>query len=88
MLIVCAAGAKSRWLCRNSHLDFTNKVDKKALFSLKFNAHRCRHIKSDVTTSYYPNRNPNPKRVLNVGPETLTLILKPQSAQNDGGLRL
>ena len=27
------------------------------------------------------------KRVLNVGPETLTLIPRPQSAEKDGGLR-
>ena len=30
----------------------------------------------DVTIQYYPNPNPNPnhKKVLNVGPETLTLL--------------
>ena len=56
-------------------------------FYLKFNTYRCRHIQHDVITTYYPNPNPNHKKILNVGPETLTLILRPQSAIFSSGLR-
>ena len=52
------------------------KVDKKALFSLKFNSYTCRHVRRDVRTTYYPSPNPDHKRVLNVCAETLTLTPK------------
>ena len=37
---------------------------------------------------YYPNNKPNHKKNLNLGPETLILILKYRYAQEDGELRL
>ena len=55
---------------------------------MKFNMYRCRHIEQKVTTTYYPNPNPNHKKNLNEGLQTLTLILTLQSAQKHGGLWL
>ena len=37
--------------------------------------YRCTHINNKVITTYDPNPNPNHKKVLNIAPETLTLIL-------------
>ena len=42
---------------------------------LKFSIYTCTCINDDVITQYNPNPNPNHKKILNVGPETLTLIL-------------
>ena len=43
-------------------------VNKKALFTLKFNKYRFRHIKRGVTTTYYPNPNPSHKKGSKCGP--------------------
>ena len=40
-----------------------NDADKKAHYTLKFNACPCRHIQVEVTTTYYLNTNPNHKMV-------------------------
>ena len=58
-----------------------------SLYGLKYNTYRCTHIQRDVITTYYPNPNPNHKRALNLGPETLHLIFKLQFDGKDGGLR-
>ena len=41
---------------------------------------RCTHADDDAITQYQPNHNPKHKRTLNVGPEFLTLTLKPRIA--------
>ena len=55
---------------------------------MKFNAYCYRHIKRDVTITYDYRPNPNHKRVLNVGPETITLTRKQKISQKDGRLRI
>ena len=38
---------------------------------MKFNMYRCRHIEQKVTTTYYPNPNPNHKKNIKCGPKNL-----------------
>ena len=47
----------------------------------------CTHTNVTSQVIIYPNPNPNQKKISNLEPETLTLFVRPPTAQRDGGRR-